>query len=70
MDRLTGDFITSIEIGHLNRLGTVMCNASLPIFCTVQPNKERGQSFVRSGGQLGAFKGKGRGGQKSGLTSF
>lgn len=47
MDRLTGDFITSIEIGHLNRLGTVMCNASLPIFCTVQPNKERGESFVK-----------------------
>ena len=31
VQRLTGDFITSIEIGHLKRLGTVMCSSSLPI---------------------------------------
>lgn len=27
VQRLTGDFITSIEIGHLKKLGTVTCKS-------------------------------------------
>lgn len=37
MQRLTGDFITSSEIGHLKKLGTVMYRSSLPIY----PERER-----------------------------
>lgn len=33
MQRLTGDFITSSDIGHLKKLGTVMYKSSLTIFC-------------------------------------
>lgn len=33
MQRLTGDFIRSSDIGHLKKLGTVMYKSSLTIFC-------------------------------------
>jgi hypothetical protein len=39
--RLTGDFITSSEIGHLKKVGTVMYRSSLPIFPRESNNKQR-----------------------------
>lgn len=64
MQRLTGDFITSSEMGHLKKLGTAITRSSLTIFSfsVGKKNKEKNRKdrlfdcFVRSRGMDGERK--------------
>lgn len=53
MQRLTGDFITSKDIGHLKKLGTVITRSSFTIFfslfffCLSRKEREREREIER-----------------------
>lgn len=43
VQRLTGDFMTSSEMGHLKKLGTLMKRSSLNIFLGAEKPSKRGE---------------------------